>query len=397
MPSTRKKTTRDGRAYYKIRVSRGRGQSYLSTRWYVPKGWSQTAIDRELTKHAAAFEQKVKSGEIISRSEEKQLEAEKARQEAAILTVKQYGESVLMPGKRLTCSENTRAYYQNQLDMHIYPVIGSLKVTDVTPAQISALLLKLQERKLSHSSVIAVYTTLHQLFQSAFMSDMIDRNPMDKVIRPRQTKDKLKSDSVEAYTVDEIRNILKCLEKEPLKWRAYTRLLIDSGMRRGEACALRWKHVNFDDNTITVCENLCYTKDAGIYTTTPKSGKARTIDVDPDVMKLIKALLATQNTISSEGYVFTQDDSTDPMHPQSPTRYFTKFGKKYGIDHFHPHKLRHSFASVALTNNADLISVSKKLGHANPAMTVKIYAHSNPEAIKKAGDIFRDVLKRKEA
>ena len=62
MPSPRLKMTKSGRRFYEIRVSRGRSKSYLSTRWYVPEGWSQKAIDKELTKVAAEFERQVKSG-----------------------------------------------------------------------------------------------------------------------------------------------------------------------------------------------------------------------------------------------------------------------------------------------------------------------------------------------
>ena len=50
MASTRKLTTKDGQIFYEIRVSRGRGKSYLTTRWYPPEGWSQKAIDRTLAK-----------------------------------------------------------------------------------------------------------------------------------------------------------------------------------------------------------------------------------------------------------------------------------------------------------------------------------------------------------
>ena len=48
MPSTRKKVNKSGQTFFEIRVSRGRGKSYLTKRWYVPDGWSQRAIDREL-------------------------------------------------------------------------------------------------------------------------------------------------------------------------------------------------------------------------------------------------------------------------------------------------------------------------------------------------------------
>ena len=81
------------------------------------------------------------------------------------------------------------------------------------------------------------------------------------------------------------------------------------------------------------------------------------------------------------------------MHPQSPTRYFKKFGKKYGIPNFHPHLLRHSSASVAITNGADVVSVSERLGHSDTAVTLRMYAHANEESIRRAGQTVRDALR----
>ena len=83
------------------------------------------------------------------------------------------------------------------------------------------------------------------------------------------------------------------------------------------------------------------------------------------------------------------------MHPQSPTRYLKKFSKRHGIPDMHPHKLRHSFASVAITNGADVASVSEKLGHSDKAVTLRMYTHADQESIKRAGNIFRDAIKPK--
>ena len=112
MPSTRKLTTKAGKVFYEISVSRGRGLSRLTTRWYPPEGWSQKAITRELAKVAAEFEQKCDAGEVISRAERKTIEELAQREAAKILTLKQYGESVFMPTLSVRCSENTRCSYQ---------------------------------------------------------------------------------------------------------------------------------------------------------------------------------------------------------------------------------------------------------------------------------------------
>lgn len=80
------------------------------------------------------------------------------------------------------------------------------------------------------------------------------------------------------------------------------------------------------------------------------------------------------------------------MNPQTPTRYFKRFSQRYGIEDFHPHKLRHTFASIAITNGADVASVSEKLGHSDKAVTLRMYTHADQESIKRAGDIFRKAL-----
>ena len=91
MPSIRKRETKYGQLFYEIRISRGRDNSYLSTRWYPPKGWSQKAIDRELAKVSAEFERQAKAGEVISREEQKEKDLQKKQEAAKILTLKLYG------------------------------------------------------------------------------------------------------------------------------------------------------------------------------------------------------------------------------------------------------------------------------------------------------------------
>ena len=319
MASTRKKTTKDGRVFYEIRVSRGRSKAPLSTRWYPPEGWSQKAIDRALAKEAADFERRCAAGEIISRTEQK-AQTEQERMEAAkIQSVQQYCEAVFMPTLTIRCSENTRSSYQGNLESWIYPVIGSIKLPEVTSADLTALLLSMQKDGKAHATVVKIYTILNSLFKMAYMADVIPKNPMDKVERPKLRKSEVREREADAYTAEELRYILSCLEREPLKWRTLIRLLVDTGIRRGECCGLQWQDIDFAENTITIRGNLCYTPKKGVYLDTPKNGKQRTIDVDPAVVSLLRELRTFQATQAISSFVFTQENSADPMHPQSPT------------------------------------------------------------------------------
>lgn len=228
------------------------------------------------------------------------------------------------------------------------------------------------------------------------MDDSIHENPMLKVARPKPRKEeKAQEEGDKAYTVQELRYILQCLASEPLKWQAYINLIADTGIRRGEACGLEWSDIDWAKGTITIRRNAQYTPAAGVYVTSPKNGKSRSVDVGPDVLKLLQQLRLEQARKAISRYVFTQDNSPDIMHPQSPTRYFKKFGQRYGIEDFHPHKLRHTSASLAITNGADVVSVSERLRHSDTAVTLRMYAHANEESIRRAGQVVRDALKSK--
>ena len=394
MPSTRKLETKDGRVFYEISVSRGRGKSRLTRRWYPPEGWSRKAIERELAAVAAEFERQSDAGEVISRAEQKDREAQAAAEAAKILTFRQYGERVFMPSKTVTMSENSRSNYQGYLDKKIYPALGDLKLPEITPAQITALLLDIQAEGKAHSTVIKVYTILRSFFKMAYLGDMIDRNPMDKVERPKPRKDEVKASGPLAYTPSEVQKIVAGLEREPLKWRALVHLLIDTGIRRGECCALQWKNIDFATGAVSIRGNLCYTKTKGVYLDTPKNSHLRTVYVGDRTLALLRQLRVEQAKKSISAYVFTQEASPEPMHPQSPTRYLKKFSVRYGVPDLHPHKLRHTFASIAITNGADIASVSEALGHSDKAVTLRMYTHADQESISQAAQIVREAIEK---
>ena len=405
MPSTRKMTTKSGKVFYEISVSRGRGKSRLTRRWYVPEGWSKKAIERELAAVSAEFERQCDAGEAISRAEQHEKDAREAAEAAAkaaqqaaeaakILTLRQYGERVFMPAKAVTMSENGRSSYQNCLDRRIYPALGDMKMPEITPAQISALLLDIQAQGKAHATVIKTYTILHTLFKMAYLGDMIDRNPMDKVERPKPRKDEVKASEPAAYTAEEVKRLLATLKDEPLKWQALIRLLIDTGIRRGECCALKWQNVNFKTGEIRIAGNLCYTAAKGVYLDTPKSGRIRVVYASDDTMALLRQLRIEQAKKAVSAFVFTKEGGPEPMHPQSPTRYLKKLSERSGIPDLHPHKLRHTFASIAITNGADVASVSEVLGHSDKAVTLRMYTHADQESMKRAAAVTQEAIKK---
>ena len=119
-----------------------------------------------------------------------------------------------MPSKKITTAEKTREYYQGALNNHLYKAFGDIPLQDLTSAQITEYFTKLQASDLSHSTIIGIYVTLNQLLKMAYNDDTIERNPIDKVQRPRQRKDEQKRE-IESFTSDELKTINERLESEP--------------------------------------------------------------------------------------------------------------------------------------------------------------------------------------
>lgn len=394
MASIKLMETKDGQRFFRIRVSRGYGLSPYQTRWYWPDGWSSRAAEREAAKQAAAFELSCRNGDVLNRSQTREKAAQEAAEAAKLKTVRQYAEGVFMPTKEATLSENARSSYQLFLDKHILPKLGDVLLQEITPAMVTKVLIDFQRAGYAHATAVKLYNILNGLFEMAFLDDSIPMNPMLKVKRPAPRKgEKPAEESEKALTVKELVHVLDSVKQEPLKWQAYINLAADSGARRGELCALCWTDIDWTNGTITICRNLQYTATAGVYATSPKNGKSRTVDIGAETLSLLRQLRAEQARVCMAKYVFTQDGTPEPMHPQTPTRYFTNFGQRYGVPDFHPHKLRHSSASIAITNGADVVSVSERLGHSDTAVTLRMYAHANEESIRRAGQTVRDALK----
>lgn len=395
MASYREKTTKNGKKFFEIRVRVSRDRPELTKRWYPPAGWSKKAIERQLLKECAEFERQAKAGEVLSHQEQKshdEVEATKS------VTLRKYAETVFMPSKSVTIAENTRDVFQRTLDLHILPALGERVMKSISSADISGLLLEFQASGQSYASCKKLYTVLNIIFKMAYQQDVIANNPMLKVPRLRPRKDEVQCNGPEAFTIEELRYILDCLSKEPLKWQALTMLEINTGCRRGESVGLEWRDIDFASGRVTFRQSVGYTAAKGVYVSTPKNSKTRTANVDSGVMALLSALWREQAGKQLSRFVFPMDNNpASPMHPQSPTKWMQKFGEKYGIPHMHPHKLRHSFATIAITEGADIASVSGILGHSSVAVTLSTYTHASAEGMERASAIFRQAIEQKKA
>lgn len=421
--------TKDGRRYFILResrgnVSKGTGKTPLQRRWYVPEDKLEHKRDPDgvlaklLAKAVMEFENACREGKVLSRAEQKEKarqEAEKAEAErqaaleaarqaeleaSKIKTFRQYMDEVFLPEKKRKTTSGNYAYYY-YLSRSNFAAIDDLKLPEISAKQIEDMLYSKIDEGASQSRTHGMYITLKQLFEMAEDDNLVENNPMrSKGLRkePKRDKDseyikRLDSNGGKekalAYTPEEVQRIEKYLDELPLeqrKWMVFTKLAIHTGMRKGEIAALKWGAIDFDQECIHVSSSLKYNSlDKKAAISAPKTiSSRRDIDMKPKIKELLKNY--KPDDAGDNDLLFSQE-SGEPISLSSINSFAKRFGKQHeDIIDFHPHKLRHTFATISISNgkDVDVAKVSKVLGHANPAITLKVYAHAFSE---KLGDV----------
>ena len=248
------------------------------------------------------------------------------------------------------------------------------EVFDVVPARPG------KDVGLSSKTVQEYHRFLHAMLAFAAIEGSISNNPADIATPPKREQHE-----AEWFEMEEIMDIRDAIEQEPMKYRVMFVFLAETGMRRGELMALRWDDIDWDRRVIHIRSNLQYTPKTGIYENTPKGGKGRKIKVSPDVLDYIREYKADEEQMremlsepgrpyNPENYLFHREDGS-AMHPDSLYHWMRKVEARYNLPHLHPHKLRHSQASMLYADNVDVVSISKRLGHAQVSTTQNVYAH----------------------
>ena len=249
---------------------------------------------------------------------------------------------------------------------------------------------------LSNTSINAYHRFIHIVLAQAEKEMLVPYNAAAKATPPPKEKS-----AVDTFQTAELIAIRDAAAKEPIKWQMAIHLLMITGCRRGEIVGLKWDRVNWEDSSIRIETTLNYTPERGVYEDTTKTGEGRTIRLPKETMELLRRYQAWQEETRLDcgdrwkdtPFVFTGEYGGH-MAPDTLSGYLTSFEKRYGLVHIHPHKFRHSMASVLYYSGADPVSISKRLGHAQVSTTQNIYSHLIQQADTQSAERIADAIFR---
>jgi integrase len=307
--------------------------------------------------------------------------------------------------------------YRACIRLYITPHIGHMPIQAVRPSTITKLYRDLMASGGRHAKPLAVTTVIHlhailrKAFRDAVIVDgLIGSNPVERAKRPRMPN----REPGTVWTITQLQAFLATARQHRLF--AFFHLAAYTGARRGELLNLRWTDVDLDAKKVTISGSTAVIGGERINGTT-KSGRTRVITIDDGsaaVLRQHKADQAAEQALAgdywrgtSNGYVFTTGWG-EPIYPDTVTTLMTKLIRAHNepengprpkdqLPHARLHDLRHIHATTLLLSGVPVHVVAARLGHADPAITLRVYAHVIRAAEAAAADIFAQAVNTPEA
>jgi integrase len=296
------------------------------------------------------------------------------------LTVSEYVRAWLDSATHL--APKTLERYRELAEHQINPHLGNVVLQKLRPSQIAdwhATLLRSggrNGRALAARTVGHAHRVLHSVLARAAKVEAVSRNVAGVLTPP-----KVEVKEIEILADVQIAGVLAELRDHPLLPIVVTAL--GTGMRRGELCALQWRDVDLDHASINVERSLEETND-GLRMKLPKSRRGlRRIALPASVVELLRAhrtrqielrLMLGLGRVEPDALVFCHEDGS-PLSPDRLSQQWRRFVVAKGMPAVSFHALRHTHASALIAAGLDVVTVSRRLGHGSPGITLGIYAH----------------------
>ena len=311
--------------------------------------------------------------------------------------------------KKSTLAPTTFPFYESVVREMLIPMFGTLRMRDIRTHHVQQFIQYLYndrprgdgaEGHIAPATVKRYTTVLRSILTLAYKMEYIDE---DVGVSRRIEFPKADTPEVEAFTMEEVTDILQAAENEPLQIRALVEVALFTGLRRGEIVGLKWEDVDLDKQLLSVKRSIYKPKDQKALEKAPKSKcSIRTIAIPERLCDTLRAYKEHQDRHASFighawqnlGYIFTEEDGY-VMNPHTPTKQFSKFLKRHNIRHLKFHGLRHTSATMLLANGCDIKTVSVRLGHSD-IETTNIYVHALESVDRRAASTFDRLLDKED-
>jgi integrase len=267
--------------------------------------------------------------------------------------------------------ETTREGYRAMVDNHAKPFFGKMQLAQIQPRDVKAFAAALTAKGLSPASVSRYMAPVKAMLATAFEDGVIRVNPATNV-RTAMPRERSEDERAKAMSDSQLALLLDLVDPD---WRPFMEFMALTGMRIGEAIAVRWQDVDLASRVVRV-RRACY---LGVMDEPKSKYGKRSIPLTPRLAAILERLREQSRGAAADATVFTTEDGTmvDPANFRN--RVMRPAAAEAGLEWVTPHTLRHTFASRCFRHGCNVKQVQALLGHHSPAFTLETYVHLLPE------------------
>ena len=271
--------------------------------------------------------------------------------------------------------------YRSTVQIHLIPALGRNKLAALSKIQVQYACNRLAEgdKPLSAKTIRDTHGILHRALEQAVELELIAKNPAVNCKLPRVQKH-------EIQPMNKQQIIVFIKETKSSRFGAVFMLALLTGLRMGEILALSWDCVDFEKGVLRIRRQLHQVKGGYVYGTL-KNDKPRCVPVPKSVLEMLKNQCMQQEIWkrssgalweNMEDLVFTNEMGSH-LIPNAVRTELHKVTKRMNMDGFRFHDLRHSYATLCLSEGIDIKTLQSNLGHHTPAFTMEQYGHCTDE------------------
>lgn len=270
---------------------------------------------------------------------------------------------------------STIYHYSYVIQRHFLPAFGGQRVERLAAKKLQTFLcgLRVGEKPLSAKSVHDIGILLRSALRFGVRELGVDKAVLDFQIPPSSAP------HIEVFSEQELQKLALFCMNHPTALNVGILLALNTGLRLGEICALRWTDLDFANRTLKINRTVQRVNMGGKTALTvgePKTERSkRTVTVPTDMMKLLTALYARS---ARRGYIFGPHPDR-PLEPRTCQRHFKAVLKSCGLKERNFHVTRHTFATRCIEKGGDVRTLSELLGHADIQTTLRLYVHPSEE------------------
>lgn len=274
--------------------------------------------------------------------------------------------------------ENVKSKVEKMTEEHF----KELKLKKITVAYCQRVVIELSKTYVLYNHYLSV---INRIFKYAVLMDILDSNPFDKVIKPKSRQVQRKGNFL---TKEELKEFLKLAQTATLPYFfPLVHLMSYTGLRQGEALALKWSDIDFENKKITVDKTAVRIKEKQTLQTPKTKNSKRVISIDSATLSILKSWKKDQIKIyfkngkhfgGDENFIFTNNRG-DWVHIHNFIRYFKRFIADHKLKPITPHGLRHTHASLLFSADVEPKNISDRLGHSTVQITLDLYTHITEE------------------